>query len=182
VAPSPYPTIESWDVPTAAVEATLAGVLPGGRRGVESGTFWLGTRASISAVEAVVILRGRGVVEEEAFWEVSPEAYGQVSRWARVRRLSLLGTAHTHGQGVPVRLSSLDRRHLVRAPDLLALVLGEAGDERDPARWSWNVCANGSFRTLDGTEFRERVTFTAASVEVACGSADGVEPRDGHVA
>jgi hypothetical protein len=183
VAPSPYAAIDSWVVPLAAVEATLAGVVFGGRRGVESGTFWLGTRASTSTVEAVVMLRGRGVVEEAGLWEISPETYGQVSRWARARRLVLLATAHTHGYGVPARLSGLDRRHLVRAPDLLALVLGEAGEECDPARWSWNVCVNGSFRALEGREFSERVTFTAAApVALACADVDGVDPWDGDVA
>lgn len=175
---SPYPPIDSWVIPSAAVEATLSGVASGGRRGVESGAFWLGTRAATSRVDAVVVLGGRGVVEEEGLWEVSPEAFGVVSRWARERALVLLATAHTHGHGVPARLSGFDRRHLVRAPDVLALVLGEAGQERDPTRWSWNVCVNGAFLALEGAEFRRRVIFSEESVGLARASEDGVEAWD----
>ena len=183
MASSPYPPIDEWRVPEAAVAGTLAGVADGGRRGVESGVFWLGTRARISEVSAVVLLRGRGVVETPARWGVSPEAYGHVARWARERRLALLATAHTHGHDLLLGLSSLDRRHLVRAPDLLALVLGDAGEERDPRRWSWNVCVGGDFRMLAEGEFVRRVTVVEAPVLFARGDADGMydwEPDGGR--
>jgi hypothetical protein len=161
-------------VPEAAVAGTLAGVADDGRRGVESGVFWLGTRAVGSEIAAVVLLRGRGIVEATGRWEVSPEAYGQVARWARRRGFVLLATAHTHGHGFRPGLSRLDRRHLVRAPDLLALVLGDAGEERDPIRWSWNVCVDGAFRPLVGEEFARRVHFVHSPVLLARGDADGV--------
>jgi hypothetical protein len=167
-------------MPMVAVEATLTGVASGGRRGVESGAFWLGTRAATSSIDAVVALAGRGVVEAAGLWEVSPEVFGVVSRWAGERGFVLLGTAHTHGHGVPARLSGLDRRHLVRAPDVLAVVLGEAGQERNPSRWSWNVCVNGAFVVLEGKEFRRRIIFSDDSVVVARASADGVETWDGR--
>jgi hypothetical protein len=175
-ASSPYPPIDEWRVPHAAVAGTLASVADGGRRGVESGVFWLGRRAVISEVTAVVLLRGRGVVESAGRWEVSPDAYGRVARWARARGIVLLATAHTHGHGFVPRLSRLDRRHLVRAPDLLALVLGDAGEERDPTCWSWNVCVNGTFRTLAGAEFAGRVQFVRGSVLLA--RADAVDVFD----
>lgn len=183
MASSPYPPIDEWRVPEAAVAGTLAGVADGGRRGVESGVFWLGKRAPISKVGAVVLLRGHGVVETRARWGVSPEAYGHVARWARERRLALLATAHIHGHDLLPGLSRLDRRHLVRAPDLLALVLGDGGEERDPSRWSWNVCVGGDFRKLAKAEFARRVTFVDAPVLFARADADGTydwEPDGGR--
>lgn len=180
MAPSPYPPIESWRVPEAAVAATLASVVTGGRRGVEAGVFWLGTRDATSTVRAVVHMRGSGVVEAEGLWEVGTEAYGQVSRWARERAFVLLATAHIHGHGVPVRLSGLDRRHLVRAPDLLGIVIGEAGEEREPLRWSWNVCGDDEFRALDTAELARRVSFVNAPLTLARGNAEGVAEWNGH--
>jgi hypothetical protein len=161
-------------VPEAAVAGTLAGVADGGRRGVESGVFWLGTREATSVVAAVVVLRGHGVVETKDRWEVSPEAYGHVARWARQRGLVLLATVHTHGHGFRPGLSPLDRQHLVRAPDLLALVLRDAGEERDPTRWSWNVFVDSAFRALAGEEFVRRVHFVDGPVQLTRGDAHGL--------
>lgn len=174
MAASPYPPVDRWQVPAAAVAATLEGVADGGRRDVEAGVFWLGARAATSSVEAVVLLRGRGVLEAEGLWQVDPEVYGHVSRWARARGVVLLGTAHIHGFGVPVRLSLLDRRHLVRAPDVLALVIGEAGTASDPMRWSWNVWRDGEFLLLGPADVADRVSFTTSSVGLARADADGL--------
>lgn len=179
---NPYPPIESWRVPEAAVAATLEGVVTGGRRGVESGVFWLGTRETTSVVHAVVLLRGPGVLEAAGLWQVEPEVYGRVARWARGRGLVLLATAHLHRHGVPARLSGLDRSHLVRAPDLLAIVIGDGGEESDPGRWSWNVFADDGFHLLEPDEYARRVVFVDEPVALACGNADGVGDWNGHEA
>jgi hypothetical protein len=169
-----YTPIDGWHVPEAAVAATLASVVGAGRRGDEAGVFWLGERNATALVRAVVCLRGRGVLESPGLWQVSSHVYGVVSRFARHRGLVLLATAHTHGRGVPVTLSGTDRRHGVRVPDFLALVIGDGGAEHDPSRWSWNVYDNGDFRSLGQAEFGQRVTFSASPIELHCASADGL--------
>lgn len=175
---TPYPRINRWIVPQAACAATLDGVAAAGLLGCEAGAFWLGRREAVAAVTCVAVMRGRGIVEEPGRWIVSPAAYGAVASWARPRGLVLLGTAHTHGAGIPVGLSSIDRKHLPRAPGILAVVVVEGGAERDPHQWAWNVFDEGAFVRF-APDVYGRVDFDSnASIEVVLASADGVRPRD----
>jgi hypothetical protein len=160
-------------VPQAAVAATLVSVVGAGRRGDEAGVFWLGRREANTEVTCVVSLRGRGVLESPGLWQVSSEVYGVVSRLAAAGQVVLLATAHTHGRGVPVALSLTDRRHGVRVPDFLALVIGDGGASRRPADWSWNSFDGSDFRSLDRDELARRVSFTDASIRLFRANADG---------
>jgi hypothetical protein len=179
VGASPYPPIEQWHVARAAVTATLTSVAVAGRRGDEAGVFWLGRRAATTTIDAVVSLRGPGVFESPGLWQVSSEVYGVVSRLASAAGRVLLATAHTHGRGVPVALSRTDRRHGVRVPDFLALVIGNGGDAPDPAEWSWNAFDDGDFRRLDADEYAARVRLVAAGVALYRANADGAGPWSG---
>src|SRR5260370_14836846 len=128
----PYPVIDVWELDSSAIGATIAAVQRPGRDGKEGGVFWIGTRGQTSVVHAVVIPAGEGVIEDASFWRVTPEVFGAVSRWASERAWSLLGICHTHGEGIPVKLSIQGRAHLVRAPGLLAVVIGSSGREDNP--------------------------------------------------
>ncbi len=171
---NPYPPIDEWRLPEAAVAATLASVVGAGRRGNEAGVFWLGARAAAAEISAVVSLRGRGVFESPGRWQVSSAVYGVVSRLARTNDLTLLGTAHTHGRGLPVGLSITDRLDGVRVPDFLAIVIGDGGAAGNPADWSFSVFDGGDFRNLGGDEFARRVEFVDADVALWRANADGV--------
>ena len=107
--PTPYPRIERWRLPQAACELTRSAVMPAGRRGVESGVFWLGDRAATSAITAVAHPTGEGVEETPFSWRVSPEVYAAIARWARPRGLTLLAVAHVHLSEARPRLSPTDR-------------------------------------------------------------------------
>lgn len=179
MASSPYPSILDWRLPQAAIDATLAGVADAGRRGDEGGVFWLGDRAATSTVGAVVLLRGSGVVEMPGRWAVGHDAYGVVARLARTLELTLLGTAHIHGCGVPVKLSGIDRRHGVRVPDFLAVVIGEAGADADPMRWSWNVFGGDDFHELDDNERDSRIAVIDGTIECWKADGDGATRWDG---
>lgn len=175
---SPYPPIDDWCVPSAAVAATLASVVGAGRRGNEAGVFWLGDRASTASVRAVVSLRGRGVLEMPGRWRVTSEVYGVVSHLASELDLVLLATAHTHGAGVPVALSRTDREDGIRVPGLLTIVIGDAGQA--PAdEWSWNVYTD-EFRAFGASELVRRVTFADADVALWRASAEGAMPWSGE--
>jgi hypothetical protein len=179
VASSTYPPISAWHVPQAAIDTTLAAVAPAGRTGRESGVFWLGERDTLSIVRALVYLHGAGVTEAVGRWIVSPEAYGVVGRLAREHELTLLGSAHTHGVGVPVALSRTDREHGTRVPEILALVIGNNGADRNPARWSWNTFENHDFRAMDREELHRRLQITDEPVRRWRANATGAQPWNG---
>jgi proteasome lid subunit RPN8/RPN11 len=155
---TPYPPIEHWLVPSGARRATLRAVRPAGRRGCESGAFWLGNRARTAAVSAVVLPSGPDVQERPDRWRVAAEVYGRISEWASERGLSLLAVVHTH-VGDSVDLSGADRRRSVQAPGVLAVVIGHGGSERRWRRWGWSFYEDGDYRPLDHGELHRRVHF-----------------------
>jgi proteasome lid subunit RPN8/RPN11 len=162
---APFPPIERWLVPETACEQTREAVLPAGRRGTESGVFWLGERAATSIVRNVAMPVGAGVVEEPWKWSVSAELYAAVAGYAKPRGLTLLGVVHTHlGPGVP-RLSRTDRMQGLKVQDALAVIVGSAGEERDPDRWGWFVYDDGDYRDLAAHERAKRVQMTDESAE-----------------
>jgi len=179
VGASPYPPIDEWRVPKSAVAATLASVVGAGRRGDEAGVFWLGRRDAVAEVSAIVSLRGPGILESPGLWQVSSDVYGVVSRLAVDQGVVLLATAHTHGRGVPVMLSPTDRRHGVRVPDFLALVIGDGGEAGDPADWSWNAFDGRDFQRFDSDELARRAKVTEGDVALFRVSGDGVRPWSG---
>jgi hypothetical protein len=177
VAVQPYPRIDVWELDESAIVATLTAVQRPGRAGNEGGVFWVGTRAATSTVRAVVVPAGDGVIEAPGFWRVTPEVYGVISVWAAERGWSLLGICHIHGDGVPARLSVQDRNHLVRAPGVLAVVIGAAGRDHDPDRWGWYEFAYGAYRALHADERHHRLRPTnAADVEVWAANRYGCRP------
>ncbi|MGH9961664.1 MAG: hypothetical protein ACREBC_31815 [Pyrinomonadaceae bacterium] len=151
-----YPPIEEWFIPNGACAATLAGVRPAGERGSEAGAFWLGGRSFRSRIEAVVLPSGSGVEEYSYRWRVSPEVFGEVTRWAKPLGLFLLGVAHTHLPGVPVDLSWVDRTEGVRAPDMLASVIGNGGLDESHHDWGWFVYEDNDYRRMPANELSKR--------------------------
>jgi hypothetical protein len=128
-------------------------------------------------VSAVVLPRGKGVDESPAQWRVSPEVFGAISRWARPGGLTLLGIAHTHVRGVPARLSWADRHRSVRVPGILAVVIGNAGQDDDHYGWGWYVYEDDDYRELLRPELMRRVQGSSReTVEVWCADSEGVWP------
>lgn len=173
----PYPTIDIWQVDEAVIAVTLEAVQRPGRDGNEGGVFWIGPRGGTSAVRAVLIPAGEGVVEAPDFWRVIPEVYGAISAWTSARDWSLLAVCHIHGHGVSARLSGQDRNHLVRAPGVLAVVIGSAGQSRDLDEWGWYEFVAGEYEELDAPQRRRRIQLTAAGdVEVWMADRHGCRP------
>ena len=158
----PYPTIERWVIPADALTATLRGVGLAGQRGVESGALWLGRRGWRSIVSAVVLPRGKGVVELPQRWQVSPEVYGVVSRWASPRSLVLLAMVHIHGNG-DVGMSWSDRNRVVQVPGMLSIIIGNSGTDEDHSDWGWYVYGDGDYRPLNKAERLKRIVVTTDS-------------------
>lgn len=171
----PYPPIARWVVPASALDATMTAVRDGAGRGVESGVFWMGERSDPAIVRVVLRPRGRGVEERPDQWRVSADVYGVISRWAVPRGMSLLGWIHTHRRGIPARLSEADRTRSIRAPGVLAVVIGAGGSEEDPDRWGWYVHESGDYRSVKGQERIDRIDSDGElAVECWRASLDGV--------
>jgi proteasome lid subunit RPN8/RPN11 len=180
---NPYPPIERWLVPQAALDATVEAVVEASRRGNESGSFLLGHREQTARASVVVLPRGRGVEETPWYWKVGAEVFGQISSWAKPRDLTLLAILHTHLAGAPARLSHADRTRSVRTPGVLAIVIGRGGEERDPSAWGWYVYDLDDYRGFDESEFAARVDIDPlTNVDVCRADASGVWPIDGELA
>jgi hypothetical protein len=162
---TPFPPIARWRIPTVACKQTREAVLPAGHRGTESGAFWLGTRAATSTVTTVVKPVGAGIVEDPWQWAVSPEHYAAISSYAKPRGLSLLAVVHTHLSTQPPRMSRTDRTQGVKVQDALAVIVGSAGEQRDPLRWGWFVYDEGDYRDILGPELAERITLVEKSCD-----------------
>lgn len=160
-----YPPISRWLIPEAACELTRESVQPAGRRGTESGVFWLGTRATTSIVRVVAKPVGIGVIEEPWQWSVSAELYGAVAAYARPRDLTLLAVVHTHLSPRVPRLSPTDRTRGLKIKDALAIIIGSAGGEPDSARWGWFVYGPSGYRSLTTGEQAKRITMTTEPTE-----------------
>lgn len=156
---SPYPPIERWMIPTAAIVGTIEAVQRAGMHGNEAGALWLGRRAETAQVSALVLPQGEGVKEAPQMWDISPEVFGSVSRWASPQGLVMLGMVHTHG-GATVAMSWSDRHRTVQVPGILSVIIGHGGRDRDPVRWGWYVYEADEYRELDELERRRRISFT----------------------
>jgi hypothetical protein len=176
-----YPPIEEWLVPERVWAATLAGVQPSGQLGLESGAFWLGNRSSRTKIEAVVLPSGPGVEEHPYQWRVSPEVFGEVARWAKPLGLTLLAVAHTHITGVPVDLSWADRTRSVQVPGMLAVVIGNGGQDAVFTEWGWFIYESNDYREISRPELLNRVRVIEAShVEIFGADSTGVRPLNKH--
>ena len=171
----PYPPITRWRIPAAALQATLEGVRPAGRRGRESGALWLGRRAETSVVTTVVLPRGKGVVEAPYQWQITPEVMSAITRWARPDGLVMLGMLHVH-LGGSVAMSWSDRNRVVQVPGILSVIAGEPGGEADPARWGWYLYHGDAYRELSPSERERRILVDDDGTCTAwVASGDGVQ-------
>jgi len=152
-----YPSIDQWVVSEGVLRRTLDGIRPIGQSGREAGAFWLGRREAMTHICSVVLPHGIGVEEHRGRWTVSPEVFGAITRWAKPRNLSLLAVAHTHVRGVPPVLSWSDRNLGVRVPGMLAVVIGNGGDDSDHLQWGWYVFEDGDYRSFSAHEVGERI-------------------------
>ena len=176
----PYPEIERWKIPRGAIDATLEEVKPVTHPGVEAGVLWLGRRSTVAQIEAVVTPTGGGVQQYADCWRVSYQVYGRISAWATEAGLSLLAVCHTHGGPSPARLSRRDRTHSVKAPGVLAAVIGhdgDDGDEPDWVRWGWYEWRSGDYQLLSGFVRSQRLIVEAdTAVTTWRADAFGVAP------
>jgi len=160
---TPYPEIQSWVLPKAAITATLAGVRPAGDVGVESGVFWMGTRDRESRVSHVLQVKGKGVVERPYQWRIAPEVFGSACDWAKPQALTLLAIVHIHlADGCP-EMSWTDRNCSVQVPGILAVIIGNRGRQADPREWGWFVYENRQYRKLASREVALRVDLTSTA-------------------
>ena len=169
-----YAPIERWSVPRSVVPATLRGVLRAARVQHEGGALWLGRRAATTEIRTVVLLEGRGVIEEIGYWEVSARVYGRVGTWADENEQALLAVAHSHLARGATAMSSLDRRGAVRVPDLLTIVIPAFGAITDLRKWGVHHYDGRQFVELAELEKATRLLASDDAVIVLRANEDGV--------
>lgn len=172
-----YPAVKRWVIPEGILCRTLGGVRPIGQSGREAGAFWLGKREAMAQIRSMVLPGGLGVEENRGRWAVSAEVFGAITRWAKPRELCLLAVVHTHVRGVPPVLSWTDRNLGVRVPGILAIVIGNGGDDTDHLKWGWYVFENGDYNALSPVEIAQRVSIDRTlGFDVWSADANGVQP------
>ena len=73
-------TPELWNLPAAALQASLAEMAPDGVRGCEGIALWLGRRSGATAeITHVVALRGLGIEKLPDRLSISPELLNEVT-------------------------------------------------------------------------------------------------------
>jgi hypothetical protein len=95
-------------------------------------------------------------------WQVSPDVFGSISRWALMHSLVMLGMFHIH-LGHSVRMSYWDRERVVQVPDMLSVIAPSGGTERSPHKWGWYVFEDTTYREMDMTERNRRVIVDVTS-------------------
>ena len=163
-----YPAIDRWAVTPNVFKTTLRCVRPAGRDGRESGVFWLGTRARTAQISAVVFPHGSGVEERAGYWQVSPEVFGTVTRWAATRSLCLLGVVHVHLPGVPIKPSPTDRDCGIRIPGILEVIIGNGGADSHYKHWGWHIFEDIDFRLKTTRELGRRLRIQQSAAFEAC--------------
>lgn len=78
--------------------------------------------------------------------------------------------------GVPPRLSWADRHQNVRVPGMLAVVIGNGGNDENEARWGWYVYETDEYRQLRGEEFLCRIRQGSAAVDIWNANEEGIWP------
>lgn len=174
----PYPRIDRWVLPRAAVSATLTGVQKEGQSVREAGALWLGPRNNAARITSVVFPTANGVKATAGQWKVSPELFGVVTRWAKPQGLSLLAVVHTHLHGVPPRLSRADREYSVQVPDMLAVVIGEGGHEPDYRNWGWYLYDKNAYRQLPTQQLTQLLEITSQDIDLRRANADTIWEPD----
>jgi hypothetical protein len=72
-------------------------------------------------------------------------------------------------------MSATDQAHLVHAPGILAVIVGDGGFEHNPSNWGWHVFEVSSYRELSEREREERVLVAkAGTCVVVRASLDGL--------
>ncbi len=171
-----YPPVKQWVIAEGIFRQTLDGVRLIAQSEKEAGAFWLGKREAVAEISSLVLPHGRGVEEHRGRWAVSPEVLGAITRWAKPRNLCLLAVAHTHLRGVPPVLSWSDRNLGVRVPGMLAVVIGNGGDDSAHVKWGWYVFEDGDYRQLSQHEIGERIRIDAVrEFETWSADANGVQ-------
>ncbi|MGH7271031.1 MAG: hypothetical protein ACREJ3_11425 [Polyangiaceae bacterium] len=118
-----FPTIESWQLPRAALVASLDEMARDGRDGNEGIAFWLGRRTGgVASISHVVCLRGNDVVREPAHLHVGAGTLNDVADLAIEHGVSIVGQIHSHGPYFGVDLSVTDRRYGIAVPHFLSVV------------------------------------------------------------
>src|SRR5258708_5327952 len=93
-----FPKVDAWRIPPSALERSWAEMAHDGRLGNEGIALWLGSHvAGQAVVQAVLALRGRGIIKRPNVIRIDSGLFNEVADVAMDRGMILLGHIHSHG-------------------------------------------------------------------------------------
>ena len=149
-----FQAIDTFTLPAALLDETLAALRAEGQLRVESLVFWAGSvQNGAATVTHVVVPKGDGVFKHPLQVRIDENVLAAVCDLVDPPRLLLLGQVHTHlGDAFH---SPTDDRFSLDTPGYLSIVIPNFA--RDDAAlwhlWAFYECQGGGrFRPIDGAE------------------------------
>ncbi len=159
---------EAWELPAAALHASLAEMAPDGARGCEGVALWLGRRAgTVAQVSHVVTLRGVGIVKWPDRLSIAAELLNEVTDVAIDLGCHLIGQIHSHPFDW-VELSLADQRMGIRSEGYLSVVAPHFAQRADTRLDDCGVHLfdGGGWRRVVPPELQRRVRLVEREAPV----------------
>lgn len=157
-----FPRIETFALPAALLDQTLAALRAEGEFRVESLVFWGGAVADrMAVVTHVFVPKGQGVHKHSLQVRVDESVIAALCGQLDPPRLVLLGQVHTH-MGTAFHSQSDDRFSL-DTPGYVSIVIPEfaRGDASARNQWAFYECeGSGRFRAIQAKERSRRFLIT----------------------
>lgn len=123
-------------LPVAAVSHIMAEVVGYGSSLLETGGFFLASRATPATITVVAMAGEVGIERGWGFFKVTGSAIDEIFRWAEEREMYMPAQFHSHRYGAG--LSLLDKRHGFNVPDFISCVVPHFdAPPSDPTAWGW---------------------------------------------
>jgi hypothetical protein len=163
-----FPIVSRWELPADVIPTSYREMASDGRLDREGITMWGGTRHAdqMARVEAVVLLRGRGIERNRHFIRISSDLMNEVTDVLDNHNLSLIGQIHAHPPSSSTSLSPTDIQYGIAVPYYLSVV---APRYASSARPDLEECSahvyepSSGWRRFEGWEAKERLRISSQS-------------------
>lgn len=158
-----FPRIPArWQVPSAAIQHSMAEMAMDGNRGCEGIAMWLGhVQDDIAIITHIAVLRGPRIKKTSHQIVISADLVNDLTDVTIDLNVMLIGQIHSHGPLYGTRLSETDKRFGVVAPGYLSAVAPNYAMDSSIGidEVGFHVFEAGGWRRLDASEARDRIVI-----------------------